>query len=160
MERKIFNPSDWLEQPNPKSVQTNNPLEAPGSDTEEVEKIIRQIEANQIDIATAYSDWRDIGFAFADAFNESGRDYFHRVSRFYADYSSTECDKQFNNCLKSRGQGVTIKTFFFHAKQAGINIGKPLPAGERFIDGLPTLEKPVLLTTTIRRKRPIDSGGN
>ena len=102
MERKIFNPSEWLEQPNLKTVQTHNSFEAPDTDTEEVEKIIRQIEANQIDIATAYSDWRDIGFAFADAFNESGRDYFHRVSSFYADYSSSERDKQFNNCLKSK----------------------------------------------------------
>jgi hypothetical protein len=138
MERKIFNPSEWLEQANPKAVQVNNSFEAPGSDTEEVEKIIHQIEANQIDIATAYSDWRDIGFAFADAFNESGRDYFHRVSRFYGDYSSTECDKQFDNCLKSKGQGITLKTFFFRAKQAGINIGKHFPIAEKFVEGLPT----------------------
>ncbi|MBK7652264.1 MAG: PriCT-2 domain-containing protein [Flammeovirgaceae bacterium] len=98
-------------------MQTNNSFEAPDTDTEEVEKIIRQIEANQIDIATAYSDWRDIGFAFADAFNESGRDYFHRVSSFYADSFSSECDKQFNTCLKSKGQGITLKTFSSEQRQ-------------------------------------------
>jgi hypothetical protein len=32
--------------------------------------------------------------------------------------------------------------------------------GYPFCDFADILEKPVLLTTTIRRKRPIDSGGN
>ncbi|MBK6285717.1 MAG: PriCT-2 domain-containing protein [Draconibacterium sp.] len=88
----------------------------------QTESIIQQIESQQIDITTAYSDWRNIGFAFADEFGETGREYFHRISRFYPDYSATDCDKQFDNCLKAKGQGVSLKTFFFHAKQAGINI--------------------------------------
>src|SRR5690606_25593343 len=29
---------------------------------------------------------------------------------------------QFDNCLKSKGQGVSLKTFFFLAKQAGVSI--------------------------------------
>lgn len=88
----------------------------------QTESIIHQIESQQIDITTAYSDWRNIGFAFADEFGETGREYFHRISRFYPDYSATDCDKQFNNCLKAKGQGISLKTFFYHAKQAGINI--------------------------------------
>lgn len=120
--KKIFNPLDWLEQPNQQQINTEPQQVEATTDAAEVEKIIQQIEAKQIDIATAYSDWRDIGFAFADAFGESGREYFHRISKFYADYSATECDTQYTNCLKANGHGVTLKTFFFHAKQAGVNI--------------------------------------
>ncbi len=122
MEKKIFNPLDWLEQPIQQQINTEPQKVEATTDAAEVEKIIQQIEAKQIDIATAYSDWRDIGFAFADAFGESGREYFHRISKFYADYSTTECDTQYTNCLKATGHGVTLKTFFFHAKQAGVNI--------------------------------------
>jgi hypothetical protein len=124
MEKKTFNPSDWLEQPTPKQTslsetKTENNSE---SDISEIENIIQQIETKQLDIATAYSDWRDVGFALANEFGETGRNYFHRISSVYVGYNSNECDKQYNNCLKSKGQGITLKTFFFHAKQAGVNI--------------------------------------
>ncbi|MCK0131463.1 PriCT-2 domain-containing protein [Flavobacteriaceae bacterium F08102] len=88
----------------------------------EVEKVIQNIEANHIDITPNYNDWKNIGFAFADEFGESGRSLFHRVSQYYSGYNTKECDKQFDNCLKSKGQGVSLKTFFFLAKQAGVSI--------------------------------------
>ncbi|MEJ7830763.1 MAG: DUF3987 domain-containing protein [Segetibacter sp.] len=129
MEKKIFNPSDWLI----KNEQTQTPISIPENNNDaitEVEYIIQQIEEKQIDIASAYYDWRDIGFAFADALGEDGRNLYHRISRFYVDYSASECDTQYNNCLKAIGQGITLKTFFYHAKQAGINIAKQFPSGE------------------------------
>ena len=86
----------------------------------DVEAIITRIESKSLDIATAYSDWRDIGFAFSHEFGEQGRNYFHRISSFYADYSATACDKQFNKCLKSKNSGITIKTFCQKAKEAEI----------------------------------------
>ena len=53
---------------------------------------------------------------------ESGRTHFHRLSCFYPKYNPTETDKQFNNCLKAHGHGVTIKTLYHLAKQAGVEI--------------------------------------
>ena len=126
MTKKTFNPQDWLQDNNLQNNET--PVKQAISETpinqaqKEVEEIISRIEAKSIDIATAYSDWRDIGFAFASEFGEQGRDYFHRISRFYPDYSASECDKQFDKCLKANGSGVTLKTFFHKAKSAGINI--------------------------------------
>jgi hypothetical protein len=126
MTKKTFNPQDWLQDNNLQNNET--PVKQAISETpinqaqKEVEEIISRIEAKSIDIATAYSDWRDIGFAFASEFGEQGRDYFHRISRFYTDYSASECDKQFDKCLKANGSGVTLKTFFHKAKSAGINI--------------------------------------
>ena len=125
MERKTFNPLEWLDKPEQQTKvieQTN--IETTTS-MEEVERIIQYIESNSTDITSAYSDWVNIGFAFADEFGESGRNLFHRISQFYPDYSSQECDKQFDNCLKANGQGVSLKTFFYHAKQAGIPLASP-----------------------------------
>lgn len=93
-----------------------------GVNNNDVETIIQRLESAYTDITANYSDWRDIGFAFADEFGEAGRDYFHRASRFYPEYSQTVCDKQFDNCLKAKGHGVTIKTFFHLAQQAGISL--------------------------------------
>lgn len=140
MEKKIFNPLDWLDQPTQPEVkvQQQQPIET-NTDLTEIETIIQQIESKQIDITNAYSDWRDIGFALADAFAEDGRDYFHRVSKFYADYSVNTCNQQFDKCLKANGQGITLKTFFFHAKQAGITITHSNHNVESNADNLPTL---------------------
>lgn len=125
MVKNKFNPMDWLSE-EPEQTKANEkqgePIENENNITE-IDFIIQQIENNQIDITQAYSNWRDIGFAFADAFGEAGRDYFHRISKFYIDYDQRECDNQFNNCLKSNGKGITLKTFFHYAKQAGIKIG-------------------------------------
>ena len=58
------------------------------------------------------ADLRDLGFAMDDALGESGRAYFHCFSRFYHGYTPAETDKQFDNCLKAHGHGITIKTLF------------------------------------------------
>jgi hypothetical protein len=63
-----------------------------------------------------------LGFALADALGESGRSYYHRLSRFYPSYSQSEANKQFDNCLKAHGHGITIKTLYHLAKQAGVDI--------------------------------------
>lgn len=137
--KKTFNPQEWIENPSQQQINTEPKENTPQPNLSDVEQIIQQIEANQIDIATAYSDWRNIGFAFADEFGESGRDYFHRISRFYADYSANDCDRQFDNCLKAKGQGISLKTFFYHAKQAGIPISKEKVKKEEPPQTLPNL---------------------
>src|SRR5690554_6670954 len=122
MQKKTFNPLDWMENPTQQQQLTEQNLPPVTDNNSDVEKIIKNIEANQIDIAPNYNDWINIGFAFADEFGESGRSLFHRVSQYHSGYNTKECDKQFDNCLKSKGQGVSLKTFFFLAKQAGVSI--------------------------------------
>jgi len=89
----------------------------------DLETIIRRIEASATDIAPRYADWRNVGFALADELGEGGRDFFHRISRFYPQYTTSETDKQYDKCLKATGNGVSIKTIFHLAKEAGIDIG-------------------------------------
>lgn len=87
----------------------------------EVDIIISRIEAAFTDITTSYTDWLNVGFAFASEFGESGRTFFHRVSRFYTGYTKADTDKQYDQCLRSQGHGITIRTFFHMAKEAGID---------------------------------------
>nr|WP_321356669.1 DUF3987 domain-containing protein [uncultured Draconibacterium sp.] len=123
-QKKKFDIDFWLN----KDQEAKEPTKSPqpqifqNIQDNDIEVIVKRLEEAHTDITANYSDWRDIGFSFADEFGESGRDYFHRVSRFYSDYSNSTCDKQYNKCLKAKGHGVTIKTFFHLAQQAGISL--------------------------------------
>lgn len=102
MEKKRFNPLEWLEQSNQQSNISNHTESTPSISKEDqckdalsyvsksppgdlwvsdFEKIIQQIEINHIDITANYANWRDLGFTLADEYAGSGRDYFHRISR-------------------------------------------------------------------------------
>ncbi|MBR5910992.1 MAG: DUF3987 domain-containing protein [Bacteroidales bacterium] len=126
MSKKTFRPKDWLDKA--KTSEANQPhlqkTTAKGSNDLEnqVEDIIQRIELSSVDIAPTYDEWRDLGFALADAFDENGRSFYQRLSRFYPNYAAAETDKQFDKCLKAHGHGVTIKTLFHLAKQAGIDV--------------------------------------
>ena len=92
------------------------------TEREEVEIVLKRIEANHIDLTADYADWCRLGFAFAHAFGEEGRTFYHRLSAFYPGYQPQETDRQYDACLKSRGEGVTLKTFFHMARTVGIDI--------------------------------------
>jgi hypothetical protein len=129
MSKKTFNPADWATNKVTEENATSIPI-FPQSDndlTHEIETITKRVEGASVDIAPNYADWRDLGFALADALGESGRSFFHRLSCFYPGYSQPETDKQFSACLASHGHGVTIKTLYHLAKSAGISVSIPQP---------------------------------
>ncbi len=135
MSKKKFNPQDWLnKQPSAHNTENYQSFAVVSTDTEqEIEQITQRIEAAALDIAPNYADWRDLGFALADALGENGRSYFQRLSHFYPNYAATETDKQFSACLKAHGHGITIKTLFHLAKQAGISVASnSLPRNFQF----------------------------
>jgi len=88
----------------------------------DVEKLIEQLEGKRIDITRNYEDWLKIGFALESEFGETGRSYYHEISKFNTDYNSENCNEQYNRCLKNNNSGITIKTLFHIAKQHGIVI--------------------------------------
>lgn len=92
------------------------------SQLQDIEDVISLVEASAIDIAPTYDEWLTLGFALVDALGEDGRSCFHRISRFHHDYTSSATDKQYNACLASHGHGVTIRSFFHLAKNAGITL--------------------------------------
>ena len=133
--KKEFNPLEWKDKKD-NSLSHGGSSEPPISSPipahspylthktysveEEIEQLVTAVESSMIDIAPSYSDWLDMAFALSDALGEGGRSYFHRLSRFYPSYDEREADKQFTACLRSKGSGITIKTLFHLAKQAGI----------------------------------------
>ena len=131
MSKKTFNPTDWQHSESnkietPESHNSDALYPSPNGEgsgvRSDLELIVNRIESAAIDIAPNYADWRDLGFALADALGESGRNYYHRLSRFYPSYSQSETDKQYSACLASHGHGVTIKTLYHLAKSAGADI--------------------------------------
>lgn len=89
---------------------------------DDINTLVQQVERQNIDLTNEYKDWLKIGFALSDALGESGREYFHRISCISSKYEPTACDKQYDNCLKSNGSGVTARTLFYLAKDRGVDI--------------------------------------
>lgn len=139
--KKEFNPADWIETPNIEMKESKKMINkssiSNGNNTEQIEKIIQEIESRKIDIAPNYKDWRNIGFAFSDEFGESGRNYFHQVSMFHQEYDFKSCNEQYSNCLKALGNGISIKSFFYLAKHAGIDIVNSRETKEKSTKDLP-----------------------
>jgi len=124
--KKTFNPEEWAEPAQPQAPQTNHTRTIQtGSPEDDIEIVTQRIEAARVDITGDYATWRDLGFALSDALGENGRDYFHRISRFYPGYTEKEADDQYDKCLRAHGTGITIKTFFQAAKDAGISVSVP-----------------------------------
>lgn len=90
----------------------------------QVNAITKSISSRGIDITNGYTNWLNLGFALADGLGEGGRSFYHNLSRLNSGYNSAECDKQYSACLHSHRQGITIKTFFMMAKEAGINLSE------------------------------------
>ena len=137
MPKKPFIPQQWEEcsNENCQSVlpvllecnQTATPenRNAQTDCTEDVERIVSQIERQGIDIAPSYEEWVKLGFALADGLGENGREHFLRLSAIHAGCTREAADEQYSKCLHSKNSGITISTFFHMAKQAGISIFTP-----------------------------------
>ena len=89
------------------------------SDVEEkVARLCREIVMQHIDLTANYEDWVKIGAALS-SIGESGRQWFHLCSSQNSGYNSAECDRKFNNLLRSTRQ-IGIGTFFYYYRQYGI----------------------------------------
>ncbi|MBR3530339.1 MAG: DUF3987 domain-containing protein [Bacteroidaceae bacterium] len=127
MSTKIFSAPEWEnvhseQKASLPPLQTHDLHESATSLEEEIDKVVQEIEVHRVDIAPDYAMWVNVGFALADGLGENGRAVFHRISKLHPDYTPANTDKQFTNCLNSRGTGVTIATFFHYAAQAGIEL--------------------------------------
>jgi predicted P-loop ATPase len=89
---------------------------APG----DFEDLINQIVERGLNICESYPEWLRCGFALANKFGESGREYYHAISQFSSKYDKAQADKQYSYCVKGRNSGTTISTLYYYIKQAGI----------------------------------------
>ncbi len=58
----------------------------------------------------------------AEKFGEDGRRYFHAVSSIGTDYNERKCDIQYDRCIKNGRDGISIGTFYFYCREAGLDI--------------------------------------
>ena len=101
----------------------------PSDTSARVQSLIAQLQATHADITSGYTEWLKVGFAIASEFGEAGRRYFHDISSLYTGYDATECDKKYDECLKSDNGRTNISTLFYLAEQQGVK----LPYQERNI---------------------------
>ena len=80
-----------------------------------VEKKINEIQQKNIDVTVGYETWFSIGCSFANEFGESGRNYFHILSKINSEYSNSKTERQYNHCLKNK-YSYSIATFFHYCK--------------------------------------------
>lgn len=92
---------------------------AQGTIQERVERIVRHIEANRIDITDNYREWIKLGFAIAAEFGVNGEDYFQRLSQFHPQYDPAETAKKYQDFIRNR-KNVGIATFFHITKTHGV----------------------------------------
>lgn len=90
-----------------------------GDDTlSRVSECCEQIERLGMDITGDYNSWFTVGCALA-SLGEAGRQFFHVCSSQNKGYSHAECDKKFDNLLRT-GRRITIGSFFEKCKDYGI----------------------------------------
>ncbi len=90
------------------------------------DRLINQIESQELNLCEAYHEWLRIAFSFVHQFKEDGRQYFHQVSKQSPKYSKRITNDQYDACLKAEGSNTTtISTFYYYCKQAGLQIYNP-----------------------------------
>lgn len=86
-------------------------------------------------IADSYSDWLRLGFALADGLGSEGRDLYHQLSAQSSKYNEAQCEKKWQQCLAKSNGRTSIKTFYYMAQQAGVDlsdIGRRFPSNPQF----------------------------
>jgi len=108
-----YRESEYHYEPDKNSIQTG----------EDIGLLVKRIVKDGIDITDSYVDWFAIGCALANEFGKHGRYHFHRLSQLNSGYKPSECDRQFDKCLR-HNSGYTRATFYWIAKNHGITINR------------------------------------
>ena len=87
---------------------------------DKVTGLCRIISQQHIDLTANYEDWMKIGAALS-SLGESGRQWFHLCSAQNDKYNAAECDRKFNNLLRSNRR-IGIGTFFYLCNNAGLEV--------------------------------------
>lgn len=103
-------------------VSADDVAYAPSDTRSDAVRIVNVLAARHIDITETYKQWVSVAFALISEFGEQGREMFHMLSRQNSRYQYEESDRKFSSCLKSHGSGITIKTIFHLAKEAGVEL--------------------------------------
>ena len=98
------------------------------SDLEHLELVARRIAESGADITSEYHEWINVTFACA-SLGEAAREPYHTICSQYPGYKREECDKCFDNCLRTGRGDIRLGTLIKMAKDHGIDTS--LPRGRR-----------------------------
>lgn len=87
-------------------------------------EMVKECVALGKNIAESYQEYLTLGFSIAAGFGEAGRKYYHALAGVSTKYNSEHTDKQYNFCLRNPSGGITVGSFYYMLKQAGIEIPK------------------------------------
>jgi hypothetical protein len=86
------------------------------------QEVLNRVKATRTSICESYGDWLKLGFAFSEQFGGDGRQFFHDISELSSKYNYNVCNKQYDYCLKHKGQGIGISSFYYLCKHHGISV--------------------------------------
>lgn len=99
------------------------------NDAQLLDRLVKQLETGAGNIAESYHDWLICAFVCASYDSVGGREYFHRISRLSAKYKSSDCDKQYDACLKSGAKNApTLAPLLALSAQNGFLLKDTFPA--------------------------------
>lgn len=87
---------------------------------DKVGELVRNAVYQGVNIADDYQSYITLGFALAAGFGEAGRDYFHALAGISQKYNSQQADKQYNYCLRNPNGGISVGSFYWMLKNAGV----------------------------------------
>ncbi len=80
----------------------------------------KEIIDRRIDITQTYQDWYNIACAISEKMGAAGAEIFDALSQFHPQYNADKTARQYAAVLRHIGSGITIATFYYYCKQAGI----------------------------------------
>ena len=121
---QLFELSDLPPKPRPRPLDLTSDADA---ERNRVEVCIQEVLRRGTHIGDNYETWYEVGCSLANAFGESGRNYYYHVSQNYPGYQPGQTDKQFTACLRANSK-ATLGTFFHLCQQVGIEWKELMPA--------------------------------
>lgn len=86
----------------------------------DIGKIVNQAMQRGCDITDgSYFEWMRLAASLV-TLGEQGRPYFHILSQYSPKYNHSQCDRMFSNMQRSGNGSITIGTFYYFAKRAGL----------------------------------------
>lgn len=88
----------------------------------QMDRIVEEIHNFHPLFADEYHDHVTVAFALATEYGEGGRQYYHAICMGSPKYNQREIDRKYSNAISKGNGSVSIGTFFFMCKKAGIEL--------------------------------------
>jgi archaellum biogenesis ATPase FlaH/predicted transcriptional regulator len=109
----------WMPNVEEKSYDSSNKNYDSNLNIKRVKSVVDQLVEHNINLTEDYEDWLNIGFSLCQL-DESGRDFFHQISKISSKYEANEVDAKYSSLLSNYNEEITLGTFFFLAEQYGV----------------------------------------